>query len=430
MSPFDSVIGYRSIKEELERTAGILRNASVYEAAGARIPTGMLIHGNPGVGKSLMSECFIEASGLPAFTCRKDMPDGEFVAHIRKLFDDAIAAVPCIVFMDDLDKFANTDVQHRNADAYVTVQACIDQVRGTGVFVLATANDLTCLPSSLVRAGRFDRKVHVPPPRGRDAEEIMRHYLRGRSLAGITPEDVAMLMDGRSCAVLETVLNEALIYSVGREEDAISRGSFMDAYFAQEIAPPPAAEHDEITSSENGERRRISVHEAGHAVVYEVLSGRSVALATAFRQNDHRGGVCLCRRPPDITSGQWNRVRTYAGLGGRAAADIVFGVADEGALDDLARVHASISQEITAGTVFGIINPPRSPRSNGQESRQELDLLTTAELERRYQRTKELLASNRLFLDKLADAIYENDYLVSSDIQAIKAECEIVRIAV
>ena len=132
MSAFDPIVGYHAIKGELERTADILRNARAYEEAGARVPSGMLIHGDPGVGKSLMAECLISACGLPTFTCRKDRPGKSFVEHIRHTFDEAKSAAPSIIYLDDMDKYANADAQHRNADAYVAVQACIDAARGTG----------------------------------------------------------------------------------------------------------------------------------------------------------------------------------------------------------------------------------------------------------------------------------------------------------
>lgn len=92
----------------------------------------------------------IEASERPVFVCRKDKPNGDFVKEIKAIFDKAVANKPSIVYLDDLDKFANSDEDHRDAEEYVTMQLCIDEVKEKGVFVLATVNNIRCLPRSLV----------------------------------------------------------------------------------------------------------------------------------------------------------------------------------------------------------------------------------------------------------------------------------------
>lgn len=113
---FNKIIGYRDIKQELDQVGDILRCPEKYRRLGAKMPSGLLLHGRPGLGKSLMAECLIKASGRPAFTCRKDLPNGEFIKKIKSTFDEAAANAPAIVFLDDMDKFANGDSAHRDAD--------------------------------------------------------------------------------------------------------------------------------------------------------------------------------------------------------------------------------------------------------------------------------------------------------------------------
>ena len=94
MTAFDRVIGYEQVKQELRQIADTLANREAYEALGVASPRGLLLHGEPGVGKTLMAQCFIEASGRKAFVCRKTEPNGEFVATIKKAFDDAVREAP------------------------------------------------------------------------------------------------------------------------------------------------------------------------------------------------------------------------------------------------------------------------------------------------------------------------------------------------
>ena len=429
MKEFDRIIGYAGIKNELEQTADILRNLDVYKAAGAKTPSGMLIHGAPGLGKSLMAECLIEAAGVPTFTVRKDKADGAFVDFVKEMFEQAAASAPSIVYLDDMDKFANADSEHRNADEYVAVQSCIDSVKGSDVFVLATTNDLNYLPRSLIRSGRFDRRVDVHVPHGKEASEIIKYYLSGKRLAGdIAWDDIVMLMCDCTCADLEATLNEALLNAISKREDEVSRDSFMEAFFRTRVRN---SHNDcgETTDAGVAMRKRIAVHEAGHAAIYEILAGRSISLATAFRMDDKRGGICLFCKPSGMPADRWNDLRILGGLGGMAATDLVFGTSDAGACDDLRRVTEMIGRKCDDGFIHGLpfMGIPHYQESG--EGKWRFETLVHAELTTKLQKAKEVLASNRDFLDKLADAIVENEYLISSDIQAIKETCEIKCIA-
>ena len=438
MKEFDRIIGYAGIKQELEQTADILRNLDAYKAAGAKTPSGMLIHGAPGVGKSLMAECLIAAAGVPAFTARKDKVNGAFVDFIKHVFDEAARSAPSIVYLDDMDKFANTDEHHRNAEEYVAVQSCIDAVKDRDVFVLATTNELECLPDSLYRAGRFDKRVNVHRPDGGESAEIIRHYLSGKRLADdLDWEDVVMLMFDCTCAELESTLNEALLISISRREEAVSKASFMEAFFKTRVQMPfdirarvsNGGERGQMTEASAAERRKIAVHEAGHAAIYEILAGRAVSLATAFRKEDQRGGICYCYKPVECANRFWDEVHVLGGLGGRAAIDLVYGMADEGAGDDLHRVAALLRRRIESGVEFGMPFMPSGRMPDCESEKWRKEALVEAEVARLFQKAKEVLAANREFLDKLADAIAENEYLISSDIQAIKETCEIHPVA-
>ena len=210
MSAFDHVIGYSAIKKELEQICDTLKNREAYQKLGVASPRGLLLHGVPGVGKTMMATALIEESGRKMFVCRKDKPNGDFVREIKTTFDRAVQSAPSIVFLDDMDKFANGDERHRDAEEYVTVQSCIDECRGKEVFVLATVNNMGVLPRSLTRSGRFDRVIEIRPPTGKDAEAIIAYYLAGKKfVSDIDVPTIMRILNGRSCAQLETVINEA-----------------------------------------------------------------------------------------------------------------------------------------------------------------------------------------------------------------------------
>ncbi len=199
MKEFDAIIGYTAVKRELEQIADVLKNADPYEKLGVAPPRGLMLYGAPGVGKTLMAKALVKASGRKYFVCRKDQPNGDFIKAIKKTFDQAAAEAPSIVFLDDMDKFSNGDERRPDAEEYVTVQSCIDKNRDKDVFVLATANNLRCLPRSLLRAGRFDRNIQIDVPHGEDAERITAYYLSQKKfVSDVDAQTIARIMDGRS----------------------------------------------------------------------------------------------------------------------------------------------------------------------------------------------------------------------------------------
>ena len=212
MNAFDKVIGYKATKRELLQLCDMLRNREIYEEMGARLPHGLLLYGAPGLGKTLLARCFVEESGLHTITVRCDKGGDAFIDGITRAFASAKTKAPSIVLLDDMDKFSNEDDTHCDAPEYAAVQAGIDDVKDTGVFVIATANDIRKLPSSLRRSGRFDRKIGLQAPTACDAEEIIAHYLKTKRVSGsVNMEDLTRMMRYNSCAELETILNEAAV---------------------------------------------------------------------------------------------------------------------------------------------------------------------------------------------------------------------------
>ena len=223
MNYFEKIVGYEQQKNELKIIADVLRNTEKYTKHGVSAPRGLLLYGRPGVGKTLMASCLVEASGRKAFVCRKTEPGAEFVKIIKSTFDKAAQNTPSVVFLDDMDKFSNVDEEHCDSEEYVTIQSCIDDVKGKEVFVIATANEICDLPLSLLRAGRFDRVVEVEPPKIDDSALIIRKCLEGKNVSDdVDTIIIARLLENRSCAQLETVINEAGVYAGYNRFDKIT----------------------------------------------------------------------------------------------------------------------------------------------------------------------------------------------------------------
>lgn len=434
MKAFDKVIGYSSLKQELMQISDTLKNRAAYEKLGVSAPRGLLLYGEPGVGKSLMASAVIEASGRPMFCCRKDSPNGDFVNKIKATFDEAAESAPSIVYLDDMDKFANGDEAHPDAEEYVTVQSCIDEAKGKAVFVLATANDIDCLPDSLCRPGRFDRTIKVNAPKGEDAMEIITHYLKSkRFVDGIDPVAIAKIMEGHSCAELETVINEAGLYAGYERAEAITMEHFLKAclhtIFERQSHGGDQDDFSSHLSDPHHMASQMIYHEAGHAVVSEVLCPGSVTLVFAGSIRQEEGGFTSYYRTPGNSLLEWKKSRIIGALGGAAAIEQKFGIPDIGCEGDLNFAFQMARDLLTNVCINGFSLYDRGYSLSGHLLSDQ-EQTAAAEVERYYRKAKEILSANWDFFEKAAAALAQKKLLSAVDIQQIKRGCKIVPVAV
>ena len=424
MKDFDKIIGYASIKKDLERIADILKDSTSYTKLGVKLPKGLLLHGEPGVGKTLMANCLADASGRAVFICRKNQPDGEFVNTIKSVFAQAVNGAPSIVFLDDLDKFANEDEEHRDAEEYVTVQSCIDELSGANVFVLATANDVGRLPSSLLRAGRFDRIIEVPVPLDRDAILVTEHFLQNKCFAhDVEATYIARLMHQRSCAELETVLNEAGLYAGYEHAESITLQHFMEAYLRTICDIPVAVSVGEENSVDltdyNCTKTQVVYHEAGHAVVAEILSPGSVTLVSTNGNRGEIGGYTAYYHDKEKNLLKSKQARIVAALGGMAAIELKFGLSDAGVTRDLDHAFEMTRDLVTNLCVSGFsLHRSRFEDSDAQKHKQEQAV--AVEVERYYRQAKEILTTHKAFLEEVAQQLARTGYLTALNLNKIK----------
>ncbi len=432
MSKFDEIIGYSSVKRELQQIADTLKNRWVYDKLGVSAPRGLLLYGEPGVGKSLMASAVMQESGRACFTCRKIQPDGDFVREIKATFDKALENAPSVVLLDDMDKFANGDERHPDSEEYVTVQSCIDEVKGKDVFVLATVNNMRCLPVSLRRSGRFDRIIRVEAPQGKDAVDIISHYFKNKKVAGVDVETVARLMSGHSCADLETVINEAGLYAGYARAEAITMEHVMEALMCTVFNVPPAGDEDDedFFATLNDADKMVSqivYHEAGHAVVSEVLCPGSVTLVAAHNRGGDNDGFTHYYNTRMHTPFYWVKSRIVGALGGMAAIEQRYGVFDVGNKSDLDHAFNKTRDLVANNCVCGL-----HLHCNGLDSealKYEQEKAVAAEVEKYLRKAKEILSLNQEFFEKLAAELAKRKILTAAAVQNIKKECTIVPVA-
>ena len=424
MNAFDKVIGYETIKNELLQICDMLHNKKVYEGLGAKLPQGVLLYGDPGLGKTLMAKSFIEESGIGAYTVRRNKGNDDFIGVITDTFAKARENAPAIVFLDDMDKFANEDDDQRDAEEYVAVQSGIDEVKDCDVFVLATANDIRKLPKSLIRTGRFDRKIMVQRPTENDADSIIRHYLSDKKVADtVNMEDLAKMISYSSCAELETILNEAAINAAFQRKEKIETEDIVKAVLRMQYNSP-----DDLNKSSDEDKRKTALHEAGHLVVSEVLVPGSVGLASIrpTGRNPVGGFIHSCK---DLTRRPY---QILVSLAGKAAAELYYSeTCASGCCSDISKavrlIRDGLSDNGTHG--FGMVDVSGDFEGISECHNSRSEAVIQAELERYFFKAKDILLKNRAFLEAVTEALTEKETLLYSDISKLRNNAEIIEVA-
>ena len=418
---FDKIIGYESEKKEILRLADAWGHPEKYRALGIDLPLAILLHGKPGLGKTMFANALIEACGLPCFPCRKDRPDGAFVTAITETFSKAAGNAPSVVFLDDMDKFAEDNLQEdSNKEEFSTIQSCMEAVQGKGVFIIATANAIHNLPESLLRAGRFGRQICFSAPSPADAEQIIRHYLQNKKIeSGISPKNLALIMQGKSCAALKSVIDEAGLLAGFEGKASIERAHLIRAILSVLM-------HAKIGNTDPHSGLFAAYHEAGHAVAGLAL-GKRIGFISIY-SSEESGGICISE--PDRIKCVFEDVLKEAvvAVSGKAAIEIRFGQADIGCRNDLDNVIDHIRPALTrccaGGFSYGYDRDTWENRQSsarvGHISEKLYDLI-----EECYRKAKEILSANRDLLDRIATELLTSDALLEDDLATILSEVPI-----
>ena len=436
---FKDVAGIEEAENELAEVVDFLKNPERYRRLGARIPRGVLLAGAPGTGKTLLARAVAGEAGVPFFSASAS----EFIeaivgigaSRVRDLFNQAKAAAPAIIFIDELDAVGRSRGAAGSIGSHDEREQTLNQIltemdgfdSDANVIVLGATNRPEVLDPALLRPGRFDRRVFVQAPDAAGRAAILRVHTRSVPLAEDADIDkLAASTPGMVGAELANLVNEAALVAARRGHTAVQYSDFTDALEKIVLG----AERKILIGEED--RRRIAYHEGGHAVVGMLTPGADPVRKVSIIPRGQALGVTLATPDDDRVnySEPELRARLRVALGGRAAEELVFGDMTTGAESDIQQVT-----RIARGMVerwgmsdkvgFLTVTPQngQSPLLPGAEPVSEATQeLVDAEVRRivdeEQEATERLLATNRDRLDALAEALLKCETLDEADAYA------------
>ncbi len=406
---FYSVIGYENVKQELREIADMIKNISEYRRLGASWPHGLILYGEPGVGKTMMATAFVKECGVKSYTLRRTVGTDEFLHELKAIFKEAAANTPSVILLDDMDKFV---ADENKPVEYNALQACMDEVKDSGVFVIGTVNETRGFPPSLMRSGRFDRKIEVGTPTGKDAVNIVHHYLSGKKLADdVNFSDVAKMMSRKSCADLEGMINEAAIYAGYEQAEKIGMKHLVRAVLRNIFKSADAPDWEKLSDED---KRKTAYHEAGHAVVLELLSPGNVGIISIKSgiRFATKGFVGISERLKNISD------KVVLLLAGKAAVEMALGQFDNGAHEDLSWAISCLTPSF--GTTYGADYLRLGKGEDSESATFMREVTIRTEIERYTMMARKMLAENRAFLDAVANELLEKETLLNSDMARLR----------
>lgn len=441
---FEDVAGCDEAKHELNQMVEFLREPPRFTRLGGHIPKGVLLLGPPGTGKTLLARAIAGEAGVPFFSLTgSDFVElfvGVGASRVRDLFEQAKARAPCIVFIDEIDAIGRqrgVSMGVVNDEREQTLNQLLSEMDGfennSGVILLAATNRPEILDRALLRPGRFDRQVVLDSPDVVGREAILRVHARGKPLANdVDFENIARITPGMAGADLANVMNEAALSAAERQADALTQSDLLEA--VEKVVAGPERRSRRL---EPDEKRRVAIHESGHALVAtRVAHGEPVQKITIVPRG--RAALGYTMQLPE----QEHFLRTKAELdarlvtllAGRAAEELVLQEPSTGAHDDL-RTATDIAREMIC--VFGMserIGLAHCARNTGgqwlngegslvadcsEETSREVDEEVHALLDAAFARAREILESERELLDKLSSVLLERETLDRSAFEEI-----------
>ena len=353
---FADVAGADEEKEELAEVVDFLKNPKKYSALGAKIPKGILLHGAPGTGKTLLAKAVAGEAGVPFFSISGsdfvEMFVGVGASRVRDLFDSAKKNSPCIVFIDEIDAVG----RHRGAgmggghdEREQTLNQLLVEMDGfgpnEGVIVIAATNRVDILDPALLRPGRFDRRVSVARPDIKGRADILKVHAKNKPFEDdVDLKEIAKITPGYTGADLANLLNEAALLAARRNAKKISKADVSEAVFKVMVGPEKKSRV--ITDKE---KRLTAFHEAGHAIVLRTVSETEHVERVSIIPAGGAGGYTARKPDEDIyyTTKKQLIDSIMISLGGRAAEQIILGEISTGASSDLQHCNGIAREMIT-----------------------------------------------------------------------------------
>jgi cell division protease FtsH len=428
---WEDVAGVDEAKAELQEVVDFLRNPKRFARLGATVPKGMLLYGPPGTGKTLLAKAVASESGANFYSSSAsafvEMFAGLGAARIRKLFEEARANAPAIVFIDELDAVGTRRVGgSMNREHDQTLNQLLVELDGFGerdnVIVMGASNRLQDLDPALLRPGRFDRQVNVSAPDLTGREAILRVHTRNKPLASdVDLTLVARQTAGLTGADLANICNEAAIFA-GRNKLQYVRQADFEA--AMERVIGGLQQRRVVTEKE---KRILAYHEGGHALMAHLMGdvlpiqkvtivGRGDALGYAYYLPMEERYLHTKEELVDVMK---------VVLAGRAAEELVFGRVTNGAANDLEKV-TQIARSMVFEYGMSEVAPSRTMRADNYALSEETKRMRDSEQARltdhAYAEAQRLLTKHRGSLDRLATALLEKETLVRDELLAMFAD--------
>ena len=435
---FKDVAGLSEAKQEVEEIVSFLKNPGKYTELGGKIPKGALLVGPPGTGKTLLAKAVAGEANVPFFSLSGsdfvEMFVGVGASRVRDLFRQAKEKSPCIVFIDEIDAVGRARGKNVNMNSNDERENTLNQLltemdgfgSNSGVIILAATNRADILDKALLRAGRFDRQIHVELPDLNERKEIFGVHLRPIKIdESVDTEFLARQTPGFSGADIANVCNEAALIAARNEKKFVQKEDFMNAV---DRIIGGLEKRSKITTAD--ERNSIANHEAGHATLSWLLEhANPLVKVTIVPRGKALGAAWYLPEERQITTREQLLDEMCATLGGRAAEELFLGKISTGASNDLERVtkqayamvvYFGMSERLpnlnyydSSGQDWGFTKP------YSEETAQLIDKEVQKIIHEQYERAKHILKENTEGHNQLAKVLLEREVIYSEDVEQI-----------
>ncbi len=436
---FKDVAGLEGAKYEVEEIVDFLKNPKKYTVLGGKIPKGALLIGPPGTGKTLLAKAVAGEAKVPFFSLSGsdfvEMFVGVGASRVRDLFKTAKEKAPCIIFIDEIDAIGRARGRNTmsggNDERENTLNQLLTEMDGfstnTGIIILAATNRADILDRALLRAGRFDRQIHIELPNQNERKEIFEVHIRNLKLGeDVDIEFFSKQTPGFSGADIANLCNEAALISARKDKKCIEKEDFLSAI---DRIVGGLEKRGHLISPE--EKRVISYHESGHAAVSWLLEHASpLVKVTIVPRGRSLGAAWYLPEERHLTTTEQMLDEMAAVLGGRASEDLFFGKISTGALSDLERVTKQAYSMIVYYGLNDKIGNVSYYDSTGQseysltkpyseKTAQEIDEEIRKLIASAYDRAKNVLLTNKEKVIELAEYLLEKEVVFAEDLERI-----------
>ncbi len=436
---FKEVAGLAEAKQEIQEIVDFLKNPERYTKLGGKIPKGALLVGPPGTGKTLLAKAVAGEAEVPFFSMSGsdfvEMFVGVGASRVRDLFKQAKEKSPCIVFIDEIDAIGRARGRNPNMGSNDERENTLNQLltemdgfdTNSGVIILAATNRADILDRALMRAGRFDRQIHVELPDMIDRKEIFEVHLRPLKLGpDVNVEFLAKQTPGFSGADIANVCNEAALIAARKLKEIVEKQDFLDA--VDRIIGGLEKKNKIISVNE---KATIAYHEAGHATVSWLLEhAHPLVKVTIVPRGKALGAAWYLPEERQITTKVQLLDEVCATLGGRAAEELIFSSVSSGAQNDLEKVTRTAFAMVSYFGMSDKIGKVSYYDSTGQtdysftkpyseKTAEIIDAEVNVIINKEYERAKKILSSNAEGHKKLAELLLEREVIFTEDLELV-----------